>query len=95
MIKAAKDAGQDDVVGPATEARVQRIKNTPCPRCGTSLSPVLAPTSMLFSENDPLPKTLGECKTCGFTASDESHVVYHTGDPRRVDDPLPIIRPKD
>lgn len=87
--------GEVDILTPAAEQRVHAINSTPCPRCGTALQPKLAPPHALFSSNDALPKALGWCQTCGFEASAESSLVYHTGDPRRVDDPLPIIKPSE
>lgn len=87
--------GQEDILSPLAAQRNSAIKGTPCPRCGTALSPQLAPINAVFSPDDPLPKTLGWCQTCDFVASAETSVIYHTGDGRKVDDPLPIIRPKD
>lgn len=86
--------GETDILsGPAAQ-RMAAIKQTACPRCGSSLHPKLPPIAALFVPEDPLPRMLGECPTCGFLASAQSGVVYSTGDGRKVDDPLPIVIPK-
>jgi hypothetical protein len=87
--------GEADILSaPATE-RIRRINNTPCPRCGTALQPRLPPPHALFSPTEPLPRSMGWCQTCNFEASADTGLVYSTGDGRKVDDPLPIIKMED
>lgn len=93
VLRLLKD--EQDILTPLAEKRSAAIKNTACPRCGSSLHAKLAPLNMVFTPDDPLPRLLGECPECGFSASANTGVVYSTGDARRVTDPLPIIRPKD
>lgn len=87
--------GSEDLLTPLVSARNAAIKSTPCPRCGTSLQSRLAPLQALYTPDDPLPKMLATCPTCGFQASADTGVVYSTGDGRKVDDPFPIIKPSD
>jgi len=86
--------GIQDELTPLAESRTLRIKSMPCPRCGSSMSPQFyAPK--VFSEHDPLPRVVAYCQECGATIDPETNIVLDTGDPRRVNDPLPIIRPED
>lgn len=82
--------GIEDELTPLAEARMAKIKAMPCPRCHASMSPQLyAPK--VFSEYDPLPKTVAYCQDCGATVEPTSGIVITTGDPRKVEDPLPIV----
>lgn len=83
--------GTKDELTELAATRMDAIKRTACPRCGSSLHPELAPIEALFTADDPLPKMLGKCPTCGFLVSPETRVVYSTGDARKVDDPLPLV----
>lgn len=84
--------GTFDELTPLAEARANEIKRTPCPRCGTSLSGKLAPLHSVFSPDDPLPRMMMHCQTCGFEGSTRTGVIYSTGDGRRVDDPYPTVK---
>jgi len=49
----------------------------------------------MFSAYDPLPRTVAYCQDCGATVDPQTNIVLDTGDPRKVDDALPIIKLKD
>jgi RNase P subunit RPR2 len=85
--------GEVDELTPLNTARIDKIKRTPCPRCGASLHPKLN-TRSLFSEHSPLPRLLATCE-CGFEMDSESGLIVDRGSAAKVEDPLPIIRVKD
>lgn len=83
--------GIPDELTPLAESRTAFIKSMPCPRCRSAMSPQLY-TPQVFSEHDPLPRMMAYCQDCGATVDPRTNIVLDTGDPRRVDDALPIIR---
>jgi hypothetical protein len=84
--------GIPDELTPLSERRTALIKSMPCPRCRASMSPQLYARAV-FSEHDPLPRTMAYCQECGVTIDPQTNIVLDTGDPRKVEDALPIIRP--
>lgn len=86
--------GIDDELTPLSEKRTAEIKSTPCPRCRSAMSPQLY-TPRVFSHHDPLPRVMAYCQDCGATVDPQTNIVLDTGDPRRVDDALPIVRGQD
>jgi hypothetical protein len=53
-------------------------------------------TGRMFTEDEILPRTVGECRNCGYTYDPLTGFVVHTGDPREsaVEDPF-AIHPSD
>ena len=49
-------------------------------------------TPRVFSHHDPLPRVMAYCQDCGATVDPQTNIVLDTGDPRRVDEALPIVR---
>jgi len=83
--------GIADELSPLAESRAATIKSMACPRCRSAMSPQLyAPR--VFSEHDPLPKTMAYCQDCGATIDPLTGIVLNTGDARRVEDVLPTLR---
>lgn len=48
-----------------------------------------------FSPDRPLPRTVARCVECGYTLDPHSNLVLDTGDPRRIEEALPLVRPDD
>jgi ribosomal protein S27AE len=84
--------GIPDILAPLAEQRMARIK-TPCPRCGAAMAPHLY-ARQTFTEHDPLPRTMARCPECGAMVDPVTQIVLDTGDPRKIDEALPIIRGK-
>lgn len=82
--------GEVDELTDANTERLNKIKRTPCPRCGASLQPRLN-TDHIFSEHSPLPRLLATCD-CGFVMDTETNVIIDRGSAAKVEDPLPIIK---
>ncbi len=89
LIKDEKDA-----LTPLVEERASVISNTPCMRCGAAMQPHLhAPDA--FSSDDPLPRQHARCVECGLIWDPKTDLVLDTGDPRKIEEALPIVRPKE
>ena len=84
--------GVPDILTPLAESRTSGIKRMQCPRCGSSMGPSLY-VPAVFSEHDPLPRTVAKCPECGSIIDPQTQIVLHTGDPRAVGDALPKINP--
>lgn len=82
--------GEIDVLTSQNEERLNKIKQTPCPRCGASLHPRLRGGTTPFGDG-PLPLMMLTCE-CGFEQQFESGIITDRGSAARVEDPLPIIR---
>jgi hypothetical protein len=85
--------GEVDELTPLNNQRIDKIKKTPCPRCGSSLHPRIN-TDHTFVENNPLPRLWATCE-CGFQQDPESGLIVDRGSATKVQDPLPIIRVND
>lgn len=83
---------QDEITG-LHEDRIRRIKATPCPRCGSSLHPKVDEQRM-FDQTSPLVRLWATC-SCGFVQSVSTGLVIDRGSAAKVEDPFPIIRPKE
>lgn len=84
--------GIDDELTPLAEQRQGQISGTPCPRCSSAMEPhIHAPHA--FTAGDLLPRTLARCVDCGCTLDPTNGVILDTGDPRKVEPGLPIVRP--
>lgn len=83
--------GIEDELTPLADQRTADIKSMPCPRCRSAMSPQLY-TPRVFSHHDPLPRVMAYCQDCGATVDPQTNIVLDTGDPRRVDEALPIVR---
>jgi hypothetical protein len=55
--------GQEDVLTPALREHQQYFRNLSCPRCQSSVIPVVDP-KRLFRENGLLPNYLAKCSAC-------------------------------
>lgn len=86
--------GYEDELTPLADKRNYRIKSTPCIRCHGNLHPFLDP-HRAFTPDSPLPKTLGRCVDCGSIWDPDTNFILNTGDPRKIEEPFPIIKPKD
>lgn len=85
--------GEVDEITPANTERIEKIKRTPCPRCGASLHPRLN-TEQPFTQHSPLPRLWATCE-CGFQQDPETGLIVDRGSAAKVKDPLPIIRVDD
>lgn len=85
--------GEVDELTPRNKERIDKIKRTPCPRCGASLHPKLNAADP-YSERDPLPRMLATCE-CGFEQDIETGLIIDRGSAAKVKDPLHIIRVDD
>jgi hypothetical protein len=79
---------------PLAEARMGAIKSRPCPRCKSAMHPFLN-AQHAFSPHDPLPRMHARCTECGLEWDPVSNLILNTGDPRKIEDPVPIIKPRD
>jgi hypothetical protein len=86
--------GIQDELTPLAQERAAAIKATPCPRCGASMAPHLY-SPQVFSPHDPLPRMMARCPECDATIDPRTNIVLDTGDPRKVNDSLPIVRGDD
>jgi hypothetical protein len=86
--------GIQDELTPLAESRAGMIKSRPCPRCKNAMHPFLN-SQHAFSPNDPLPRLHARCTECGLEWDPVSNLILNTGDPSKVTDPVPIIRPRD
>ena len=84
--------GEVDELTPQNTARIDRIKATPCPRCGASLHPKIRDDAP-FSEHSPLPQLLATCE-CGYAVDYASGIILDRGSAAKVKDPLPILDPQ-
>lgn len=82
--------GEVDSLTPLHEERMQKIKRTPCPRCGASLHPKLAEGLSVFDPSDPLPRMFATCE-CGFVQDIRTGMIVDRGSATKVKDPLPIV----
>jgi hypothetical protein len=85
--------GEQDELTDLNDARMARIKRSPCPRCGAALQPKLN-TRQIFDVHSALPRLLSSCE-CGVEIDSETGLVIDRGKATKVSEPLPIIRPKD
>jgi hypothetical protein len=82
--------GEVDELTAVNEARLAKIKATPCPRCGASLHPKLN-QARPFTQHAPLPRLYATCE-CGFIQDVDTGLIVDRGSAAKVKDPLPIIR---
>lgn len=87
-------AGEQDVLTPLAEQRRFDITTKPCPRCGGAIHQYLDPQHA-FSPENPLPRSVGRCVDCGYTYDAASGIVLNNGNPAKVEEALPLIKPKD
>ena len=86
--------GCSDILTPLAQQRAATLEETPCPRCGGGVRQQLHPM-YAFTPDEPLPRAVGVCEVCGYTYDPAKGLVLNVGDPSKVRDPLPIIRPED
>jgi hypothetical protein len=87
---------EEDILTPRAEKRTAAIATAPCPRCGGEMHQSLN-SRHIFTPDEPLPRTLGECKECGYCYDPNSGIVLNVGDPRKSDnlfDPHEATEPK-
>ena len=84
--------GIDDQLTPLAKAQQQRIARMPCPRCHSAMEPHIH-AAHAFTPGELLPRTLARCVDCTCTVDPKTGLVLDVGDPRLVEDALPIIRP--
>lgn len=82
--------GEQDILSDRNRERIDKIKSTPCPRCGASLHPKLREKDG-FTDRDPLPRLWMTCE-CGYMADAETGMIVDRGSATKVVDPLPIIK---
>lgn len=70
--------GHVDALTPLVKERDFRIKNSRCPRCGGAMQVRLHP-NFLFSDGDPLPRSVAHCVDCLFTSDPKTGLVLDTG----------------
>lgn len=83
--------GIPDELTPMAEAQTASIKSMACPRCHSSMAPHLD-ARFVYGE-DALPRTMAKCPECGSIIDPRNGIVYDRGDARKVEDPLPIVKP--
>jgi hypothetical protein len=86
--------GIEDELTPLSDQRMQQIRGRPCLRCKGAMHPHLH-TPHLFTEGELLPRLLGKCVDCGLVLDPITGLVLDTGDPRKVEEALPLIRPRE
>jgi RNase P subunit RPR2 len=84
-------AGERDEISEAQQERINKIKATPCPRCGASLHPKLRQAAV-FGPDDPLPKMLASCE-CGYLADCSTGLVLALGSEAKMQDDPMLIKP--
>lgn len=83
---------ESDTLTPAHTARAQQFSR-PCPRCNGALHQI--PQAQAFTVGSVLPRTSAQCVDCGFEVDTQSGVITKTGNPAKVEEPFPLIQPKD
>lgn len=86
--------GIPNELGPLAEERAGRIRSQPCPRCKSAMHPFLNPKHA-FSPHDPLPRMHARCTECGLEWDPVSNLILNPGDPSKIEDPVPMIKPRD
>lgn len=85
---------ESDYVTEAGDERRERAAGTPCPKCGGALQATMLP-DYIFAEHDPLPRFMSKCVDCGHTFNPENGMIIESGNPARVEEELPTIKPSD
>lgn len=86
--------GVEDELTPLVEARKHFFETTPCGRCGSAMEPTtFGPRA--FTPDSPLPRTVARCIDCGFIVDPHTNLVLDTGDPTKIEDALPLVRPEE
>lgn len=84
---------EEDTLSPAAAARAQQFSQ-PCPRCGGAMHQAMD-ARRPFNNLSVLPRTIAKCVDCGCEIDTQSGMMVMQGNPAAVEDPLPIIKPKD
>lgn len=86
-------AGETDVLSGMVEKRRYDITAKPCPRCGGAIHQYLD-AQYAFTSEDPLPRSTARCVDCSYSYDPQTGIVLNTGNPARVEEALPLIKPK-
>lgn len=81
-----------NVLAPALELRTKSF-SLPCTRCGGAMHQKLAERS--FTANSVLPRTTAYCVDCGHEIDTQSGITIKMGNPAKVEEALPIIKPSE
>ena len=73
------------------DERLRKIKAKPCPRCRSALHPFVDALNA-FSQNSPLPRTMGRCTECELVWDPEYDMIHNVGNGSLVRDPIPTLR---
>lgn len=84
--------GHEDILTPAMEQRQAKIERTPCPRCGSAMQGHIH-ANHVFTDAELLPRTCAKCVECGLILDPVTNLILDTGDPRKIEEALPIIKP--
>jgi hypothetical protein len=85
-------AGIENELTPLAENRIMAIRRKPCPRCGSAMQPTMN-TKHPFTPDDPLPRTLGRCTECELEWDPLTDIIIRPGNPAKIEDPYPIVKP--
>lgn len=83
---------EPDTLTPLVEAKNKKAA-LPCPRCGGAMHQFLAERP--FTSTSILPRTVARCVDCSCEMDMQSGLMVKMGNPAQVEDPFPIIKPKD
>lgn len=84
----------EDILTPRAEKRSFAVASTPCPECGGTFRQCTNPV-MVFTQEEPLPRVLAECDSCGFTYDPHNGIIVGMGNPAKVRDPFEIPQSED
>lgn len=83
---------EKDTLTPMVEARNAKA-SLPCPRCGGAMHLSLAEKP--FTNTSVLPRTVARCVDCSCEMDMQSGLMVKMGNPAKVEEPFPLIKPKD
>lgn len=72
--------GEEDILTNRSDKRSNAIKAIPCPRCNETLSPSID-IQRPFTPDEPLPRVIAECRSCGYAYDPQNGIVISTGRP--------------
>lgn len=82
----------EDALTPLAEEVDWQAQRTPCPRCeGPMQATLYGPRA--FVTGELLPRTSLLCADCGCVYDPRSDLILDTGNPAKIEEALPIVRP--
>lgn len=83
---------QEDTLTPECEKQNSFFEK-PCPRCGGALHRRLAERP--FHTTSVVPRLYAQCVDCGCELDTQTGLMVTMGNPAKVEEPFPIIKPKE